>query len=89
VVPRRAAVRLGEARGARSSAAAAQIRIAIPRNPAQISAQCSEANPPPPLLQVAFFVDSVLQKRHIPFRRDTSSFIGACALGNRDKSKPW
>ena len=39
--------------------------------------------------QVAFFVDSVLQKRHIPFRRDTSSFIGACALGNRDKSKPW
>ena len=30
-----------------------------------------------------------LQKRHIPFRRDTSSFIGACALGNRDKCTTW
>ena len=31
----------------------------------------------------------MLQKRHIPFRRDTSSFIGACALGNRDKCTTW
>ena len=86
MVPRRAAVRLGEARGAQqSSAAAAQFCAQFLR---KYSAQCSEANAPP-LLQVAFFVDSVLQKRHIPFRRDTSSFIGACALGNRDKCTTW
>jgi hypothetical protein len=35
--------------------------------------------------QVAFYVDHTLQQRHIPFRRETSCFIGACALGNRDK----
>ena len=39
--------------------------------------------------QIAFYVDRALQQRHIPFRRDTSSFIGACALGNRDKCTTW
>jgi hypothetical protein len=39
--------------------------------------------------QVAFYVDGVLQQRHIPFRRETSCFIGACALGNRDKCTTW
>eukprot|EP00966_Prymnesium_polylepis_P285673 6598920-Prymnesium_polylepis.1 len=34
--------------------------------------------------EVAFYVDEALQQRHIPFRRESSSFIGACALGNRD-----
>ena len=78
-----------EKREVRSSAAAAA-RNSDRKKSAQNSAQCSEARPPPPpLLQVAFFVDSVLQKRHIPFRRDTSSFIGACALGNRDKCTTW
>uniref|UniRef100_A0A7S4BM30 BTB domain-containing protein n=1 Tax=Chrysotila carterae TaxID=13221 RepID=A0A7S4BM30_CHRCT len=38
---------------------------------------------------VAFYVDRRLQQRHIPFRRDTSSFIGACALGNRDRCTTW
>ena len=39
--------------------------------------------------EVAFYVDHVLQQRHIPFRRGTSSFIGACALGNRDRCTTW
>ena len=39
--------------------------------------------------QVAFYVDHCLQQRHIPFRRETSCFIGACALGNRDKCTTW
>ena len=39
--------------------------------------------------QVAFYVDHVLQQRHIPFRREGSGFIGACALGNRDKCTTW
>jgi len=40
---------------------------------------------------VAFYVDRVLQTRggHIPFRRESSSYIGACALGNRDKCTTW
>ncbi len=39
--------------------------------------------------QVAFYVDRVLQQRHIPFRRETSNYIGACALGNRDTCTTW
>ena len=39
--------------------------------------------------QVAFYVDQVLQQRNIPFRRETSNYIGACALGNRDKCTTW
>jgi hypothetical protein len=39
--------------------------------------------------QVAFYVDHALQQRHIPFRRETSNFIGACALGNRDRCTTW
>ena len=39
--------------------------------------------------QVCFYVDHMLQQRHIPFRRGTSSFIGACALGNRDRCTTW
>mmetsp|Transcript_4603 Transcript_4603/g.11213 ORF Transcript_4603/g.11213 Transcript_4603/m.11213 type:complete len:540 (+) Transcript_4603:63-1682(+) len=39
--------------------------------------------------EVAFYVDGALQQRQIPFRRPTSSFIGACALGNRDKCTTW
>jgi len=38
---------------------------------------------------VAFYVDHMLQQRQIPFRRETSSFIGACALGNRDRCTTW
>ncbi len=38
--------------------------------------------------QVAFYVDHQLQQRSIPFRRETSCFIGACALGNRDRCVP-
>ena len=38
---------------------------------------------------VAFYVDRQLQQRHIAFRRETSSFIGACALGNRDRCTTW
>lgn len=34
-------------------------------------------------------MDDKLQQRHIPFRRESSSFIGACALGNRDKCTTW
>jgi hypothetical protein len=39
--------------------------------------------------QVAFYVNHQLQQRHIPFRRETSNYIGACALGNRDKCTTW
>ena len=39
--------------------------------------------------QVAFYVDHALQQRHIPFRRETSCYIGTCALGNRDKCTTW
>ena len=39
--------------------------------------------------QVAFYVDHQLQQRSIPFRRETSCFIGACALGNRDRCTTW
>jgi len=39
--------------------------------------------------QVAFYVDGQLQQRSVPFRRETSAFIGACALGNRDKCTTW
>ena len=39
--------------------------------------------------QVAFYVDHSLQQRHIPFRREASSHIGACALGNRDRCTTW
>lgn len=39
--------------------------------------------------QVAFYVDGNLQQRYIPFRRETSSFIGSCALGNRDRCTTW
>ena len=39
--------------------------------------------------QVAFYVDGIVQQRHIPFRRETSCYIGACALGNRDKCTTW
>jgi len=39
--------------------------------------------------QVAFYVDHALQQGQIPFRRETSNFIGACALGNRDKCTTW
>ena len=38
---------------------------------------------------MAFYVDQQLQQRHIPFRRETSCYIGACALGNRDKCTTW
>ncbi len=38
---------------------------------------------------VAFSVDGALQQSEVPFRRDTSAFIGACALGNRDKCTTW
>lgn len=38
---------------------------------------------------VAFYVDRTLQQRQIPFRRESSSFIGACALGNRDRCTTW
>jgi len=38
---------------------------------------------------VAFYVDGRLCQRQIPFRRETSSFIGACALGNRDVCTTW
>ena len=41
--------------------------------------------------EVSFYVDHMLAEggRHIPFRRGTSSFIGACALGNRDRCTTW
>jgi len=39
--------------------------------------------------EVAFYVDDALQQQHIPFRRESSSFIGACALGNRDRCTTW
>lgn len=38
---------------------------------------------------VAFFVDKKLLMRHVPFRREVSSYIGACALGNRDRCTTW
>eukprot|EP00908_Phaeocystis_cordata_P025286 Transcript_7738.p1 GENE.Transcript_7738~~Transcript_7738.p1 ORF type:complete len:543 (+),score=218.20 Transcript_7738:122-1750(+) len=39
--------------------------------------------------EVSFYVDRMVQQRHIPFRRGTSSYIGACALGNRDRCTTW
>ena len=41
--------------------------------------------------EVSFYVDHMLAEggRHIPFRRGTSSYIGACALGNRDRCTTW
>lgn len=38
---------------------------------------------------VAFLVDGKLLQQHVPFRREVSSFIGACALGNRDQCTTW
>ena len=38
---------------------------------------------------VHFYVDHQCQQRHIHFRRETSGFIGACALGNRDRCTTW
>ena len=40
---------------------------------------------------MSFYVDHMLAEggRHIPFRRGTSSYIGACALGNRDRCTTW
>lgn len=38
---------------------------------------------------VAFFVDGKLLQAQVPFRREVSSFIGACALGNRDQCTTW
>ena len=34
-------------------------------------------------------MDYKLQQPSIPFRRESSSYIGACALGNRDKCTTW
>lgn len=39
--------------------------------------------------QVDFYVNCKLEERSIPFRRTSSSFIGACALGNRDTCTTW
>lgn len=39
--------------------------------------------------QVDFYVDCKLEERNIPFRRNASSYIGACALGNRDRCTTW
>ncbi|EOD26324.1 hypothetical protein EMIHUDRAFT_450242 [Emiliania huxleyi CCMP1516] len=38
---------------------------------------------------VAFSVDGKLLQRSVPFRREASNFIGACALGNRDRCTTW
>ena len=38
---------------------------------------------------VGFFVDGKLLQQGVPFRREVSSFIGACALGNRDQCTTW
>lgn len=34
-------------------------------------------------------MDTKLEERRIPFRRNASSYIGACALGNRDRCTTW
>lgn len=39
--------------------------------------------------QVDFYVNCKLEKSAIPFRRPTSAYIGACALGNRDRCTTW
>mmetsp|Transcript_13318 Transcript_13318/g.35535 ORF Transcript_13318/g.35535 Transcript_13318/m.35535 type:complete len:576 (+) Transcript_13318:113-1840(+) len=38
---------------------------------------------------VDFYVNCKLEQCDIPFRRPSSSYIGACALGNRDRCTTW
>jgi len=39
--------------------------------------------------EVNFYVNCKLEQSKIPFRRPTSAYIGACALGNRDRCTTW
>jgi len=39
--------------------------------------------------KVNFYVNCKLEEKGIPFRRNGSSYIGACALGNRDRCTTW
>mmetsp|Transcript_10653 Transcript_10653/g.27658 ORF Transcript_10653/g.27658 Transcript_10653/m.27658 type:complete len:575 (+) Transcript_10653:126-1850(+) len=39
--------------------------------------------------EVDFYVNCKLEECAIPFRRTASSYIGACALGNRDRCTTW
>lgn len=39
--------------------------------------------------KVSFSIDGITQADNIPFRRESSSFISCCALGNRDNCVTW
>lgn len=77
----RAAGRAGRTRRAaprqHSPASRAHARARLPRRAARARAQ------------VDFYVNCKLEECAIPFRRTSSSYIGACALGNRDRCTTW